>query len=176
MKLTYTLTLADYIAAIRLHRSQTFARRFIFGLLYFGLPFLAVVGLAGIVLLKAIGKTEPTSGYIFEEAVLLFLSIGLPLARIVDVRICFRRIFANAKVIPTITAVIDEECVRSEIPGVSEGKFFWSAIIDFAQDEKVTLLYIRKKAFLFFPPFVLSPDQRAELNDLVARHVVKKKS
>jgi hypothetical protein len=174
MKLTYTLTLADYIAAIRLHRAQSFARRFIFAILYLGLPILAVAGLVSIVVLKEIGKTNLRPDYVFAELVLLLLSIGLPIARIPDVRICFRRIFANSKEIPTITMVIDEECVRSEIPGVSEGKFFWNAIVDFAQNEKVTLLYVRKRAFLFFPTPILSPDQRAELNALVTRHVVKK--
>jgi hypothetical protein len=74
-----------------------------------------------------------------------------------------------------ISIDIDNERVVSSIPEVSEGKFFWNAIVDFAQDEKVTLLYIRKRAFIFFPTSVLSPDQHTELNDLIARHVVKGK-
>ena len=45
----------------------------------------------------------------------------------------------------------------------------------FAQDEKMTLLYVFKDRFLMFPTAALSPDQRSELGDLVARHVVRSK-
>jgi len=35
---------------------------------------------------------------------------------------------------------------------------------------------LAKNRFLIFPSSAMSPDQRAELNALVARHVAKKKS
>jgi len=132
MKLSYTLTLADYIAATRLHRMQTLGRRLTFALLYFGLPILAVAGMIIIILSKMSGRLELAPSFLFAEAVLIFLSIALPLARILDLRICFKRIFLNPKAVPTITANIDEECICTEIPGVNEGKFFWNAILRFA--------------------------------------------
>ncbi len=176
MKVIYTLKLAVYISAIRLHRRLGFKRRLVFALIYIGLPILAGAGLVAILLLAALAKTEASSASIFAESVLVFLSIALPLARIVDVRICFKRIFLNSKTIPTITLEIDDNGIRSESPGVSEGRFFWSAIADFAQSESITLLYVARKKFLFFPTSVLTQTQRAELNDLVARHLPKGKS
>jgi hypothetical protein len=174
MKVSYTLALADYVSAIRLHRRLSFMRRLVFGLIYVGLPIMAMAGMISILFLKVIAKTELSSDVLFAEGILLFLSIALPLARIPDVRICFRRIFLNPKAIPTVTLEIDDDGIRSESPGVSEGKFFWNAIAGFAQNERITLLYVARKKFLFFPTNVLTPAQRAELDDLVARHVVRK--
>jgi len=45
---------------------------------------------------------------------------------------------------------LDDERVISTIPGTVEGKYFWTGILGFAQDEKMILLYIRKNMFLFF--------------------------
>jgi hypothetical protein len=60
------------------------------------------------------------------------------------------------------------------MPGVSEGKFFWPAIVAFAQDEKITLLYIDKNRFLLFPTYSLSPLQRSELSAMFDKHLVRK--
>jgi hypothetical protein len=61
-----------------------------------------------------------------------------------------------------------------EAPGLSETKVLWQAIDRFAQNEKVTMLYIAEMRFIYFPTRSLSDAQRTELNDLVARHVVRK--
>ena len=60
------------------------------------------------------------------------------------------------------------------MPDYAEAKFFWTAIVAFAQDEKITMLYTSKNNFLIFPSNVLTHDQRLELNDLVARNMVRK--
>jgi hypothetical protein len=69
---------------------------------------------------------------------------------------------------------INDECIVDRIPGISEQKYFWNAIVDFVQDEKSTLLYHGKNRFIFFATRALSPEQRTELNDLVARNLVRK--
>jgi len=135
---------------------------------------MALGGLIAILLLKMVAKVELSSDLLFAKGILLFLSVALPLARIPDVRICFKRIFLNSKAIPTINLEIDEQGIRSENPGVSEGKLFWSAILDFAQTERITLLYVARKKFLFFPTKVLTPAQRDELDELVARNMPRK--
>ncbi len=56
-----------------------------------------------------------------------------------------------------------------------EMKYFWEGIVDFAQDEKSTLFYTSNDAFLFLPTQAMTKAQRAELNDLIARHVTRKK-
>jgi len=70
---------------------------------------------------------------------------------------------------------IDDGRIISEMPGFSESKLLWTAIVRFAQNEKVTLFYVAKARFLFVPTQLFSEEQRAELNDLVARHLPKGK-
>jgi len=52
---------------------------------------------------------------------------------------------------------VTPEQVISAIPNRSEGRFFWSAIQDYAEDDKIALLFIQKKKFLFIPKHAL-PD------------------
>lgn len=176
MKISYRLTLQDYIAAIRLYRNQKLSRRFIFGLIYLGLPICAGFGLITLILVRKQGTAALRSDFIFTETLLVFIAIALPLARIPDVRKGFRRTFPDPGKLPTTTSAFDEECLRSEISGVSEGIFRWNAIVDFAQDDKITLLYIAKKKFLFFPTSIMSAEQRSELNDLINRKVRKRET
>jgi hypothetical protein len=170
MKISYTLTLADYKAALRLHRRQKLSRR----ILPIIVPVIATVGLVAILVFEISGKKELAIHLLGLDVVFLLLSIALPIARLLDARVGFKRIFPLTKIVPTIATDIDDERIICENPGISEGKFFWNAIVNFAQDEKVTVLYIDKRRFLFFPTNALSPNQRAELNELVARNMVRK--
>ncbi|MGD0735675.1 MAG: YcxB family protein [Terracidiphilus sp.] len=171
MKLTYTLTINDYKAAQRLHLRQRLGRRLAFTFWYVAVPILAAAGALAFALLDVSKLTHFAAIYFGIEAALVWLSIYLPLMRFYTMRKCFKQMFPPSRTDRTSSIDIDDERAVSTIPGVSEGKFFWSAIIDFAQDDKVTLLYIRKKAFLFFPTSALSTDERAELNALVACNV-----
>ena len=46
-----------------------------------------------------------------------------------------------------VTLQFDNEQLISAIPGKSEGRFFWTAILDFAEDDHLALIFIRKKNF-----------------------------
>jgi hypothetical protein len=70
---------------------------------------------------------------------------------------------------------IDDERIVRELAGTSEFKVLWRAIYDFAENERVSLLYTNKDCFLIIPERSMSPDQHAELMALVARHVTKRK-
>jgi hypothetical protein len=72
-----------------------------------------------------------------------------------------------------LTIDIDEERIVSVMSGLSESKILWNAVVKFAQNEKVTLIYLAEIRFLFIPTSAFTPEQRAELNELVARHVRK---
>ena len=104
----------------------------------------------------------------------MWLAVYLPAWRAYSIRKCFKRICPPVATDRNISVDINDDQVISTVPGVSEGKFFWNAILASAQDEKITLLYIRKTAFLFIPTYAMSPAQRAELNDLISRHVGKR--
>jgi len=69
---------------------------------------------------------------------------------------------------------IEDDGVSSAILGTDEAKFEWRTIVGFAQDDKMTLLYVAKSRFLFFPTTAMSPAQRAELSDLISHHVTKR--
>ena len=176
MKLEYTLTLADYKDAQRLHLRRNLSRRLVFTFWYAVVPILAIAGALVFAVFDVSKLTHFAAAYFGIEAALVWVSIVLPLTRFYTIRKGFKQLFPPTRTDRSSSIDIDEERILSVIPGVSEGKVFWNGIIDFGQDEKITLLYIRKKAFFFFPTQAMSPAQRAELNDLVARHVVKKKS
>ncbi len=168
MKLSYTLVLADFKAAFRLHRRQMFLRRL--GIIVW--PIVAIVCFV-------IALSTNVNSFLYSESIAigfasLVLSIGLPILRFVNVRKCYRQHFPRTRTEQTTTSVIDEEGVLGIIPGVSENRYFWNGIVGFAQDERVTLFYVRRSAFAFFPTFIMTPAQRCELNDLVARQVVRK--
>jgi hypothetical protein len=174
LKLTYTLTFADYKAALLLHRRQKLIRRITFIILYCVVPGLAVVGLASVIIFEARGQADLAAEVIGFDAILIWLSVSLWAARFFNIRKGFKRIFPSTRTERSSSIDIDDERILSAIPGVSEGKFFWNAILAFAQDEKITLLYIDKNRFLLFPTYALTPVQRAELSALVERHIVRR--
>jgi hypothetical protein len=173
MTLEYTITLADCKAAHQLDRYQSPGSRIKFVLLNMVVPLLAVLGLVIWPFLNITEKTPLSeSGTLtLIEILLIYLSIAVPISRNHQTRKGFERLPPTTKAGRGCSIEIDDEGVVSSIPSLAETKFFWSAIVAFAQDEKVTLLYTGKDRFLYFPTRTLSVDQRAELNNLVARHV-----
>jgi hypothetical protein len=169
MKFSYTLTFTDYVAAIRLNRHQKLGKRVIFILICIGL--LAVLAFVG--LMVNVFFTDPED-FIYVVWTPLPLLI-IPIMSSFDTRRGFKRLIRPMGKNATVSIEIDEEGVRSTNPGVSEATFFWKSIVDYVQNEKVTLIYIHKSRFYFFPTNILSQAQRTELNDLVARHVTKRK-
>jgi len=103
------------------------------------------------------------------------MSIGMPISRFISVRKSFNRLFPPDQKDRTSTIDLNDERIVRELSGTSEFKVFWSAIYDFAEDVHVSLLYTNKDCFLIIPARSMSPAQRTELNDLVARHIVKRK-
>jgi hypothetical protein len=114
--------------------------------------------------------------FLRANVVLIFLSFFFYFYRVDIVRKTYKRLFPPTRTDQNSNIDIDDERIFSRTPGVSEDKYFWTAIIAFAQDDKMTLLYLDKNRFLLFPTRALSIDQRTELNDLVARHITKRKS
>jgi hypothetical protein len=102
----------------------------------------------------------------------LAASIASPFMRIYVDRRGFRRLFSPTRRDRSCYIDMDDERILSGLPAVCEEKYFWNAIVGFAQDKKMTLLYLDKDKFLLFPTYALSPAQQTELNDLIARHVV----
>lgn len=167
MKLTYKLTLANVRAAFRFHRHQTLLRRLSW-------PFWIVLTVACFTV--AHFSSVPSEMFAQSSSIGMgsfVIATGLPIMRFYNVRKCYQQHFPRSRTEDFTTTEIDDEQIVSIIPGVSETKRPWKAIMAFTQNEKVTLLYVRKNAFVFFPTSAMSPEQRNEFNDLVARHLPK---
>jgi hypothetical protein len=86
----------------------------------------------------------------------LWFAIFIPAMRIYTVRKCWKRLLpenARKSVRTEISAALEwnEEQLISILPGRSEGRFFWSALVDFVENDKLVLIFIKKKMFLFIP-------------------------
>jgi hypothetical protein len=135
VNLTYTLTFADYKAAQRLHRRQSLLSVVSFYFWFVIIPILAIIGIVAAIL----NERHPflKSGALLwgGEGGLLWLAVYLPAWRAYATRKCFKQIFPPARTDNNSSIDIDDDRIVSSVPGVSEGKFFWPAIVAFAQDE-----------------------------------------
>ncbi len=174
MKLEYTLTLDDYKAAHTLHYKQKLGRRINFLIFYRVIPLMAIVMSLVSIGAWALGSKHLFASLMPADVGLIWLAIFFPAQRAYAIRKCSKQIFPPVSTDRSISIDIDDDRIISTVPNFSEGKFLWKAIMAFTQDERITLLYIRKTAFLFVPTKAMSPAQRTELTDLVARHVVKR--
>lgn len=173
MNLEFTLAFSDYKSALRLYRRQTLGRRLAFVFWNIVVPILAVIGLVAFAFLDLFRITRFAAVLFAVETALLTFAIVNPIARYYKTRKCFKQLFPT-RTDRISTLEINDDHLLSRIPGVSEGKFFWNAIVDFDQDDKVTLIYVAKRRFLFFPTAAMSHDQHVELNNLISRHVAKR--
>lgn len=171
MQLKYTLTLADFKAAYRLHRRQEFSRR----ISIFIWPTLTLLCVIGFVVFSMLQRVNLAGDCLAVGAGAIVVAVGTPILRSVNIRKGYRRLFPPSRTVRSSHLDIDDERIVRENPGVSELKIPWSGLYGFAQDEQVTMLYTNKDCFLIIPTQALSSEQRSELNDLVARHLPKKK-
>ncbi|MGB8028199.1 MAG: YcxB family protein [Terracidiphilus sp.] len=170
MKFEFTVTLEDYKAALRLHRSRKLSRRIF---LWIG-PSLFLISL----ILFVAGSFRNNTAILTQAIVLaawsLLVTIAFPLLRLVMTRRGYKQMFPPTRFGRTSTIEIDDQRIVEENPGTEEVRLPWTGVMGFAQNDRVTLIYINANRFFLFPTSVLSPAQHAELNDLVARHVVKR--
>lgn len=169
MKLNYTLTLDVYRAAQALHRRQKFTRQ----LAIWIWPALVILGLIGMIAFAVSRHEELFADSAAFTSGALFISLWMPIGRWYTVRKCFKQLFPPARTDPSSSLEIDAEQIVSSIPGVSEGKILWRGILQFAQDNEVTMIHTTESRFLFFPTAVLTPGQREELKQIVIRNAVK---
>jgi hypothetical protein len=170
MKLTYTLTINDYKAALKLHYRQKFSRRFI----YFACIWLAPITALLLILSYFLSPHgELSDGSIAMFAILLFCVL-LPVMHYIEVQKQFNQLFPPTRTDRSSSINIDNERIVSGVPGVSESNIFWPGILAFAQNERITMIYLSENKFIFFPTSSLSSAQRTELNELVAQNMMRK--
>jgi hypothetical protein len=180
MKISYTPTLEDYKAVFRLHYSQRLGGRSGYIFLFIGLPIFAFLGLIFSLVLSFYGDNEPANGFSGVEifSVLFLCSLYLLVRRSYVIRKQLVRSIGRFPLSQSDRAKIidiDDERIISEIAESSITKYFWTAIRAYAQDEKIILIYVRYSGYILIPARVMSQAQCTELNDIIARHGVKRK-
>jgi hypothetical protein len=103
----------------------------------------------------------------------LWFALFIPIMRIFTVRRCWKQLVPpntpgkGMKAEIHVTLEFNAEQFISAIPGRSEGRFFWSAVQDFAEDVKIALIFIHKKRFIFIPKPALPEAAWSELRVLI---------
>ena len=104
----------------------------------------------------------------------LWLALFIPVMQFFGRRRCWKRMVpvgmkgkAKSVEIPA-SFEFNEEQVISAIPGKSEGRFFWPVILDFIEDDKIALLFVHKKRFLFIPKRAMPTEVWDELRKVSA--------
>jgi hypothetical protein len=96
-----------------------------------------------------------------------WLTFAFPLARLLQLRRCYRIMFPKG--VPKVARLtVNDEQVITAIPDRNEGRFYWRGIQDHAEDKNGMILFVQKKRFLIVPHHALTEAQWEELRGLVA--------
>jgi hypothetical protein len=120
------------------------------------------------------GQSDLVDALIVPDVALVVIALLVPLLRTYRIRKSYKRLFPPNRSDRNWYIDIDNERILSTVPGIGEGKYLWTGILSFAQDRKITMFYITEVQYLPIPTNALSPEQRTELDELVARNVVRK--
>jgi len=173
MKFTYALTLDDCKTAEKLHISQRISRQIGYGLLYIGIPTLAVFGLIGFYYFDIGEKRDLSLGYSIIEVMLISQAVFIPIERSKRLRKPLGAKTAKGEVGAVRLLVVDDDKILSEIPDVAKTELAWDAIVTAVHNENVAMLYLNNKDFILIPIRTFTLSERTSFLDLVARHVVK---
>ncbi len=162
----YLATKRDFLDAQRLHRRNRPWTAILYWLVYWILPLAGACCTLYAASLWAKEGLRAVGGWMGPGVIGAYLALVLPLARWNQLR----RLWNNAQPkkyrdIPLLLQFDDEQLVSGR-PGESEGRFFWIAFEDYAEDEKLALLYLRRKLFLFIPKRAMPAAEWARLRAL----------
>jgi hypothetical protein len=176
MKFSYVISFAEYKAAIGLHLRHKVGRRIGFLIIYRVFPVLAVLFGALTVYGAITGQSELVEDWAPISGAFIGIGVVLPLVRSYQIRKSFRQMFPPGHVDRTMFIELDDENIRTVVPGVGEGKYFWTGISAVAHDNRTILIYVTETRFLLLPKRVLDKAQQSELDALISRHVETRKS
>ena len=99
----------------------------------------------------------------------IWLAIFIPLMRWLNIRKLWKASVETIDGGKPVSLQFDDEQIVSAIPGKSEGRFYWNAILDFAENDQIAMLFIRKKHFLYIPKNALPEEAWAQIRALAPR-------
>jgi hypothetical protein len=186
MKIEYKLTYDDWKAFLDLRSSQKGGRRILYAIYYFVIPALTMLFLTYVLYARLNGHTSTAYNFIAPVATLDALAILLSIACRSRTRKSFnyyknpisrklKDTSSTSEAVPECSLDFDDDRILSTRPGFDETIHSWTDIHAVIQNNKIMLLLISQSLYICVPLDKLSKDQRTELNELVARHVVRKK-
>lgn len=167
MRYVYESSFANYKLAQRAHTRSTWQRRFRWHFFMWGM---LLCGLC-IMMFSALNR-----GMFFSEVIGPVLVGGLigggivsPLLRPWQLRRSYRMWNGDDADGRQVYVEMDGPLLVSGIEGKSESRFQRSAIIEVVEDNRVLLLYVRKKVFLYFANDTVPQEALAEIRSWLGR-------
>jgi hypothetical protein len=156
MRYSYVLRYQDYKNAQALYRKHRLTASLTY---YVWIWILPVVGLAVALplLLGLFGYSPEWASTLAPfSAMGIWFAVFIPVMRFYSVRKCWKRLLPenvpkSVKSEISVELEMTEEQIISILPGTSEGRFYWSSILDFAEDDRIALVFVKKKVFIFIP-------------------------
>jgi len=106
--------------------------------------------------------------------------VALTVASFIDRRLAPRRflrsMFPAGVTDRRIVVEVDDEKIVSSIPGATRYEYSWGSISLFLCNAQVNLLYVSPGRFILIPNRALTTEEKAALNETIARKGIKRKS
>ncbi len=168
MRITYKTSVADYRAAYRMYQRKNLFLR------YDQIIWPAVTVLCLVAIVAS--DSHSALNRVGRELIIypLLLSVGLPLLRALNAYRIYRDVHKETPSRPEVTTEITPEQIVDVTPGESNLAYTWPSVVGFGQNAKITVICMKSLQLIFFPTSVLSSNQRAELDELVSRHGIKR--
>ena len=170
----YVSTKQDFADAQRLHRSNRPRFAVWYWLWYGVLPGLSVVYLmywAALWITRGQGWALHNAAW---AGLALYIAVMLPFGRWWQIRRLWDRTQPKKYRGEPVTFQFDEQQLISARPGSSEGRFQWNAIEDYAEDERLAILYVQRKLFLFVPKRAMDEAEWERLRAIAAERKAKR--
>ncbi len=152
----YVLQKTDFLHAQKLYRRNRPKAAWSYWIYVWVCPALGWLAIA----LTLVGLTTNNPNLVtlvapFAVGGLVFV-IFVPIHRWFQLRRAWRSCVPTSLRGKPVTLQFDETQLISAIPGRSEGRFFWTAVLDFVEDKQLALIFVREKYFLFIPKSALA--------------------
>jgi len=172
MTVEYTTSFEDYKAAQALYLRSRRGARLRFALWMYGLPILSIV--CTTMAIRDIRSIDTQRVDPFGPIAILsiFMTFFVVVLRPYNLRRLYlkKRKLAGVENLSRVEFGFDETLVRSGYPERSEGQFRWNSIVDYAENQKIFLLFLSQKMFLYVPKRVLAEEQWQELRELLLQN------
>jgi len=165
MKITFQLTLDDFLAAQHLHATRDSLRKFFYVLKNFIYP---IIGLIFLLFAILISRTD---GYSGGDSMLLIAS-GIFLALFpLYVRLLWKRCYKRTRSGNGDCNVLFNQDGLLIDGQFSKGEMSWKAFKSYLESAKVFNLYLAPGKFLVIPKRVLAPESIEELRALLLEQI-----